>query len=268
MKPTITKTNTDEIALKKRTMYTLPIGLLMPDPENVRNDYGDIDALAQDVAEKDVDDVAKGVKQPLLVRRGNGITYIVSDGHRRLMAAQIANDKYGAGIEGLPCLLEDKGTAPEDRLLGMLSAGIHAKPLTPTEEGKAYRKALEGFKMNKADLARKIGKSVAYIDGCMAIAADEALAGLNPTAAAKLTKVPRSRAREIVAGGARNAADVERATTGQPKPVGKVALRREYQRLEKLEVSAPVLLTPVARGYMLGLAFARGTAPALELEAA
>lgn len=243
------KTNTDELATGKRSCYWFALSMLQPDPENVRADYGDVDAMARALA--------AGAKfPPLTVRRLNpkANVYVVTDGHRRLMAASIAKEKYGADLsEGLPCMLENKGTTEAERLLLMIGSGTHGKPLTPVEEGLAYRKALEKFGVKLSDLAARTGRTVPYIKGCLEIAANPEAAHLKPSAAAKLSSLSKSAAASVLASGVRTGRQVDDAARGRARIAGRRAIQRE---LAKQPAKEPV--NDYQRGVLAGLEFALG----------
>lgn len=72
--------------------------------KNVRNeaiyDVKELDALARDIAER-------GIQQPLLLRLRPDGKYVITSGHRRFVANDIAIEKYGYDGEYLPCIVRD-----------------------------------------------------------------------------------------------------------------------------------------------------------------
>lgn len=253
------RTNTDNLAEKKRSMYDLRLSMLEEDPENIRKEFGDLDSLARDIA-------VNGVRMPLRVRRKgrHAVVFVVTDGNRRLRASRMAVEKYGAQLKAITCQIEDVGEDDATRLFTMLATGTHGKPLTPQEEGAGYRKALEKFGVKIEDIARRVGRSVEYVRGCLAIDANPEAGHLSPTAAAKLSTVSKAQAARVLASGARTAREVTDAAKGRraaPK-------RREIKKLARLWSGAAVKqeLSPEAAGFLRGLEYALGKAEAMTPE--
>jgi len=71
---------------------------------NARNeivyDVKELDALAKDISER-------GIQEPLLLRLKPDGKYIITSGHRRFAANEIAIEKYGYDGEYLPCIVRD-----------------------------------------------------------------------------------------------------------------------------------------------------------------
>lgn len=116
--------STQEKNIKKSDfLKVLLTAIIVEDGFNVREDMGDIDALAKSFA-------AQGQKQPLKGRRV-GDTIVLTAGHRRLAAMKLANEKYGATIMRAD-VITDK-SSDQDRVLEMLLDGEGAKSLTNSE---------------------------------------------------------------------------------------------------------------------------------------
>ncbi len=249
-------TNTDDLKTAKRSFYFFPFDILRPDPENIRKErMGDIDALARSIMER-------GLDQPLIVRRGEGATYIVTDGHRRLAACGLVKTRYEQPMESIPCLLEERGTTEVERLFIMLNAGTHGLPLTALEEGMAYKKALESFGVKESVLAQKTGRTVSYVRGCLHIASNASARDLSPFAASKLAGLPKGQAERVLESGAHTAKEIDANAKGKYVPPGKVEVRRTY---EYMAVPGRIL-SEYQRGYLRALGYVQGREPALELE--
>lgn len=128
----------------------IPIGNLIPHPDNPRKDIGDVTELADSIK-------AKGVLQNLTVvphfselhnRVIQGM-YNVVIGHRRLAAAELA------GLKELPCVIVDMSY--EDQIATMLVENMQRSDLTVYEEAK-------GIKQLMMDLG-KSAKEVSDITG-------------------------------------------------------------------------------------------------------
>jgi ParB family chromosome partitioning protein len=91
-----------------------------------------------------------GLIQPLVVKK-EGEFYSIIAGERRWRAAKLA------GVKELPTIIMDLS---DEKLLEIsLIENIQREDLNPIEEGKAYQRLLEDFKLTQEDLAIKIGKS-------------------------------------------------------------------------------------------------------------
>lgn len=147
-----------EITKAKRTdMFLVPIGQIeVEEGFNPREDYGDIEELAQSIKQN-------GVRQPLkgFKKRGMEI-YVLTDGHRRLKAAQLAIKK-GAEIAALPFLIE---TQSEDRRTLDLLLMNEGKPLTMLEEAEVYRR-LKSYGWSEKQIAKESGKTQTAISNCL-----------------------------------------------------------------------------------------------------
>jgi len=250
-------TNTDDLKTAKRSFYFFPLHILQPDPENIRKqDMGDLDALARSIMER-------GIDHPLIVRRGEGANYIVTDGHRRLAACQRIKERYEKEVEALPCIIEERGTTEADRLFIMLTAGTHSKPLTVLEEGMAYKKALETFGVKESLLADKTGRTVAYVRGCLLIASNAKARELSPWAASKLSSLPQGQADRVLESGAHTAREIDAKAKGRYIAPGKKEVRKWYE----LYAVPGRELSEFQKGYLRGLAYVQGREKALELDA-
>lgn len=145
------------LASGKEDILLIPVEkLVVEEGFNIREDYGDIEGLARELA-------AAGQKQPLRVRLSTDKkSAVIIDGHRRLKAVPIANKSYGAKITALKCIVEEKGANEETRIIDLFMLG-DGKPLTPIEQAAAIKRLL-GFNKKPAEIARMIGKSVNHID--------------------------------------------------------------------------------------------------------
>lgn len=110
---------------------------------NIRTEYGDLTELTASVKEH-------GVRTPIQLNAQN----ILIDGHRRLKAAK------AAGLTNVPYFVNNE----VDKTTSQILAGIFQKNLNPVEEGKAFRKYMNQEKIKKEELAKKISKTVDYIN--------------------------------------------------------------------------------------------------------
>lgn len=135
-------------------LRALPVRDLRPDRANIRRDMGDLDELGRSM-------VSQGVLQPLLVQQPQQGVFKVTEGHRRLAAAQ------RFGIQTLPCLIVARKT---DTLaaLTMLAAAMH-KQLTPVEQAAAFTRLVETQGLSVADIAQATGYSPATVRARMSL---------------------------------------------------------------------------------------------------
>ena len=92
---------------------------------------------------------AKGVLQPLLVRR-DGDRYAIVAGERRWRAAQ------RAGVREVPCIVRDV-TEPEAFELALIE-NIQREDLNAIEEADAYQRLIEYHGLTQEELAQRVGK--------------------------------------------------------------------------------------------------------------
>jgi ParB family chromosome partitioning protein len=91
----------------------------------------------------------RGILQPLLVRSTDEGYQLIA-GERRWRAAQMA------GLQRVPVIIKESAD-PEAFELALIE-NIQRKDLNPIEEGEAYRRLQEEFKLSQEQIAKKIGK--------------------------------------------------------------------------------------------------------------
>ena len=129
---------------------------------NVRQDMGDIDALAQSIA-------AIGQQVPLIATKVRGEdAFKLTSGHRRLAAIKLANEKYGAGITQVNVM--SASGDEKNRVLTMLLDGEGAKKLTAAELASGFKRLKEEFKMKPQDIGASVGLSQAQVYNIIAVA--------------------------------------------------------------------------------------------------
>jgi ParB-like chromosome segregation protein Spo0J len=122
---------------------------------NLRQDYGDIDELARQIAEV-------GQRTPMKIRLSDDHdSAVIIDGHRRMQAIAIANAKYGAKIETAKCIAEERGANEETRIVEMFMSGV-GKELTALEQAEAVCR-LQGFNWPLDKIAKTIGRSATKV---------------------------------------------------------------------------------------------------------
>ncbi len=121
----------------------IPLDLLVPNPDQPRRAFGDIDDLVSSIKEK-------GVLEPVLVRPA-GEKFQIIAGERRYRAS------LEAGLTQIPCIevdVDDRGV-----LEISLIENLQRRDLNSFEEADGLFKLSEKFLYTHEEIARKLGKS-------------------------------------------------------------------------------------------------------------
>lgn len=154
--------NTETKTTTATDMYSVdPRNIIVVEGFNVRQDYGDIEGLAQSIA-------SSGVKVPLRAYRSkeDKEKFMLVDGHRRLRAAMSLVE---LGIElKVPVILETRNYSEEERILDMLRTNDGLQ-LTSLEKAEVVKR------MNQHDwtdqmISEKIGKSITAVGNMLKVA--------------------------------------------------------------------------------------------------
>lgn len=124
---------------------------------NVRQDYGDIQELANSIKEN-------GVRNPLRGYKEKG-EYVVTDGHRRLRAIMLLVE---AGAEIRVPFITEKNPSEEKRIIDMYICN-DGKKLTPLEEAEIVTR-LQNLGLTSKEVATKLGCTEAHVCNMRAIA--------------------------------------------------------------------------------------------------
>lgn len=119
-------------------------------PHNIRQDYGDVVALAGTFKKEE-----NGPDIPLVVYK-DGDGYDVLEGHRRLEAAR------QAGLLAVWAVVKP-GPMPENIVERQLVLDLQHKPLEPLERARAMRQLMQTHGLSQQDLAGRLGRSEAYV---------------------------------------------------------------------------------------------------------
>lgn len=136
------------------SLHNLAINSIRPGRYQPRKFFDPValDELAQTLT-------SQGVLQPLTVRPIEGEYFEIIAGERRWRAAKIA------GLTHVPCILKnynDKETA-----LIALAENIKRQNLTPLEESEYLAQKLVDKVLNKAEVARAIGKTRSWVSNSL-----------------------------------------------------------------------------------------------------
>lgn len=144
----------EKIDLVKRTdMFSVPTSKIIEDEGfNVRQDFGDLEALSKSIAEN-------GVINPIRVYKKDGF-FVLVDGHRRYRAALMAEQATGMSIS-IRAVIEPKYANAESRCLDLILTN-DGKRLEPFEEAEIYKRLI-AFGWTQSRIAKQVGKSDQYI---------------------------------------------------------------------------------------------------------
>lgn len=129
------------------TFRGVPTDQLREHPRNVRQQFDGIEELADSIR-------ARGIQQPLIVNQVGPREFVVTDGHRRLRAAHLAQ------VPVIPCIVTTGQDARSVRAT-MLAAAMHQQ-LTPLEQARAFKQCRDDG-MLVPDIARSTGYSQALV---------------------------------------------------------------------------------------------------------
>jgi ParB family transcriptional regulator, chromosome partitioning protein len=131
----------------------IPIDLIRPNPDQPRQNIGDLSELVASIREK-------GVLEPIIVRPYEGGYQIVA-GERRWRACHLA------GLNAVPCI--EKDVDDREMLEIALIENLQRKDLTPFEEADGLQSLAEKFEYTHAQIAEVIGKSRTSITEILAL---------------------------------------------------------------------------------------------------
>ena len=146
----------EQIAAKSRSVgRTIPVTSIFPNPEQPRNEFGDLTELTESIKEK-------GVLEPLLVKPTEDGRFMIIAGERRWRASQLA------GLSEVPCIemeVDDKSLAEI-----ALIENLQRKDLTVWEEADGLAALKEKFGYTQEDIAQKISKGRTTVTELLTIA--------------------------------------------------------------------------------------------------
>jgi ParB/RepB/Spo0J family partition protein len=150
--------NTEMLSEKRSDLLHIDArSINVVDGFNVRQDYGDIEELAQSIKEN-------GIRNPLRGYKEKG-EYYLTDGHRRLQAVMLL---VATGAEIRVPFITEKNPSEEKRIIDMYICN-DGKKLTPLEEAEIVTR-LQNLGMTSKEVAAKLGCTEAHICNMRAIA--------------------------------------------------------------------------------------------------
>lgn len=150
-----------------KEMIRVPVEILYIDPKfDKREDLGDIDQLAKDIATDGFHS-----NEPILVKpiKDTG-TFEVVDGRRRTRASLLAKTEHGWDGFVYAVSLDPKTSDQEIVFRTLNSNSDHRKAFEPVEEGMYYHMLKEELGVSEKDISFKVMKSVTYVRDRIALA--------------------------------------------------------------------------------------------------
>lgn len=126
------------------------LGEIRPNPYQPRT-YFNEEAL-QELADSIQ---AKGIFQPVILRKSAIKGYEIIAGERRVRASKIA------GLTTIPAILRDMDDT--DMIETAIIENLQREDLTPLEEAQAYQNLMDTLHLTQAQTAERLGKSRTYI---------------------------------------------------------------------------------------------------------
>ncbi|WP_395947574.1 ParB/RepB/Spo0J family partition protein [Caedibacter taeniospiralis] len=136
-------------ATQSGRLLALSLADLLPDPNQPRKVFKNIDMLAQSIAQR-------GIIQPIIVtpKKADGFHHIIA-GERRFRAAKQLR------LASIPCIVRDE--ADNDILIIQLLENEQREKVSPFEEADALTELVMKRNMNKADVAHSLGREPSWV---------------------------------------------------------------------------------------------------------
>lgn len=140
-------------------LVMIPVGRLHPNPDNPREDSGDLKGLAASIRES-------GLKQPLLARPAPDIgpeDYYIEDGWRRYLTMRDWRTE-------LPCHVQpaEFGDPAQRNVITALVTDIHRKHLNPVERAIGLGK-LQDLGLDMPEISRVTGLHISTVSNGLAL---------------------------------------------------------------------------------------------------
>jgi ParB family chromosome partitioning protein len=139
---------------ESQALLHIPIEDILPDPNQPRQDLGDLEGLKASIAEH-------GMMQPLVVSPNGSDKYLIIAGERRYTAAR------ALAMDAVPAIV--RTIEEHQRLELQLVENLHRKDLSPLEEARSYQRLIHDYNLTQEEVAKRIGKSVATVNQTLRI---------------------------------------------------------------------------------------------------
>lgn len=141
------------------TLKKLSLDDIVPSPDNLRADVGDVNQLAQSIA-------FIGLLEPIRVYKNGDDKYHIASGHRRYAALRLLEKD---GIEPEWRALVIKAPSDEDRNAEMLIENMQRVNLEPLEQAEGVRRLRDEHDMSVNMMATALGVSREWINDRLAM---------------------------------------------------------------------------------------------------
>lgn len=142
---------------KRKEVLTVSVNDVVS-KEQVRKEFDELEGLAETMK-------SEGQQSPIIVSpKDSKGKYVIQKGERRWRALKIA------GIDTIDIIINYKNQTRSDAIIGELVENMQRQDLKPLEEAQGIQDALDAdSNLTQAELARKLGKSKAYISQHLAL---------------------------------------------------------------------------------------------------
>ena len=139
----------NEDAHQTGSLLQIPLSMLKADQNQPRKTFRNIESLADSIKEN-------GIIQPIIIRAKDKLgQYIIIAGERRYQAAKLA------GLKAVPCIIRQENDA--STLILQLLENDQREDVSPLEESEALVKLITDLKVNKAQVAKELGRDAAWV---------------------------------------------------------------------------------------------------------
>lgn len=132
-----------------KQLRSVPVVDLHPDPDNPRDDLGDVEELADSIR-------SAGLLQPIVARQRAGALIVVA-GHRRLAAVELL------GWDVVDVVVT-RDMRPDEVLAAMIIENGQRRDLDPIEEARAFARLKKLRGLTSVELSERIGRGQAFVD--------------------------------------------------------------------------------------------------------
>ena len=149
----------DVMPTERGALRTVPIDEIRPNPEQPREVFD-----KQAIAELAASIQAHGLLSPIVVRKMEG-RYVVIAGERRLRASKLA------GLSQVPVVIRSAEETNREKLEIAIIENIQREDLNAIDRARAFDRLAKEFKLNNAEIGRKIGRSREYVSNSLRLLA-------------------------------------------------------------------------------------------------
>ncbi len=143
------KLSIDPVATNNNAILHVPLRNIEADETQPRKDFGNLEGLKASIDEH-------GVISPIIISPNGSGRYRIISGEWRYRASRELN------LDAITAIV--RNVEDQHRLELQIIENLHRKDLNPIEEAKSYRRLMDEFNLNQADVAQRVGKSKSSIN--------------------------------------------------------------------------------------------------------